>query len=121
MPKTPAPQVKSVTQDANVEGMSRSRSNLSLFAIGLSLGVIAGAALWGTQLARSRQALFHARPSRRLAAISHLRAHPSSGHARLLQEYVTWETHPLLRQRAQRVLAKMLRTIDRSSSATQAA
>ncbi len=114
-------QVKSSAHDANVEAMSRSRNSITLFAVGLSLGVIAGAALWGTQLARSRQALFHGRPSRRLAALSHLRAHPSSGHARLLQEYLAWESHPLLLQRATRVLSKMLRELDVPSIAPNAA
>ncbi|MEO7360540.1 MAG: hypothetical protein ABI120_09420, partial [Gemmatimonadaceae bacterium] len=53
------------------------------------------------------QALFHARPVRRLAALGYLRAHPSVDSARQLHEYLRWEPHPLLRRRAFQVLHRM--------------
>ena len=78
----------------------------SLFA-GLAIGVIG----WTIQQQRYRQALFHPRPFRRLAALGYLRAHPSVDSARLLHDYVQWESHALLRRRGRLVLRRMERIL----------
>lgn len=74
-------------------------------------GVVIGYAAWGLQQKRHRQALFHPRPFRRLAALGYLRAHPSVDSARLLHDYLQWEPHPMLRRRAQHVLHRMERIL----------
>ena len=70
-------------------------------------GLMIGLVGWSLQQRRHKQALFHARPFRRLAALGYLRAHPSVDSARLLREYLRWEPHPLLRRRARQVLHRM--------------
>ena len=75
--------------------------------LGLLGGVIVGYVAWSLQTQQHRQALFHRRPFRRLAALGYLRAHPSVDSARLLHEYLRWEPHPLLRRRAVQVLRRM--------------
>ena len=55
-------------------------------------------------LDRSRQGLFSAHPVRRFAAVSYLGGRPSVDTVRLLRDYIRWESHPLLRRRARRVL-----------------
>ena len=91
--------------------MSRPSSPLTVFSAGLALGLVTGLAAWGAQLDRSRQALFHHRPARRMAAIGYLRARPSVDSARLLREYIAWEAHPLLRKRGQRALRRVERAL----------
>lgn len=70
-------------------------------------GLVVGYVGWSLQQRRHQQALFHARPFRRLAALGYLRAHPSVDSARLLRDYLRWEPHPLLRRRARQVLRRM--------------
>ena len=70
------------------------------FAGGLALG----AAVWDRLMAGSRRGLFSAYPMSRYHAVSYLAARPSVDTARLLRDYLRWETHPLLRRRARRVL-----------------
>ncbi|MEP6765556.1 MAG: hypothetical protein ABJB66_14675 [Gemmatimonadaceae bacterium] len=74
-------------------------------------GLVLGAVGWSLQQHRHRQALFHARPFRRLAALGYLRRHPSVDSARLLHDYLRWESHPLLRRRARLVLRRMERIL----------
>jgi hypothetical protein len=75
--------------------------------LALVSGLVIGYAGWSLEQRRHRQALFHARPFRRLAALGYLRAHPSVDSARLLHDYLRWEPHPLLRRRARQVLRRM--------------
>ncbi len=84
---------------------------MTVFSTGLALGLVTGLAAWGAQVSRSRQALFHPRPTRRMAAISYLRARPSVDSVRLLREYVAWEVHPVLRRRGQRALQRVERAL----------
>jgi hypothetical protein len=72
-------------------------------------GLIAGAVVWSMQIQRSRRGLFSASPVRRLAALGHLAAQPGADTARLLTEYIRWETRPMLRRRAERILSRMQR------------
>lgn len=91
--------------------MPRQSSPLAVFSTGIAIGLVTGLAAWGAQLSRSRQALFHPRPTRRMAAISYLRARPSVDSARILREYVAWEAHPLLRKRGERALRRVERAL----------
>ncbi|MEP6780869.1 MAG: hypothetical protein ABJC26_13325, partial [Gemmatimonadaceae bacterium] len=49
----------------------------ALFLAAIIGGLVVGAVGWSFQQHRHRQALFHARPFRRLAALGYLRRHPS--------------------------------------------
>ena len=72
-------------------------------------GFVAGMVVWSMQIRRSRRALFAPSPVRRLAALGHLAGQPSVESARLLTEYLRWETRPMLRKRAERILGRMQR------------
>ena len=75
-------------------------------------GLVVGALLWDSQLRRCRRDLFG--PSRvgRLAALGHLSGQPGVETARLLLEYVRWESEPMLRRRAERLLDRMQPYLD---------
>ena len=74
-------------------------------------GLVAGVVLWSMQMRRSRRALFGASLVSRLAALGHLAGQPGVETARLLTEYVRWETRPMLRRRAERILNRMQRSL----------
>ena len=85
----------------------------SLVALGFVGGLAAGIAVWSSQLHRSRRELFSARPWRRLAALGHLGGGPPSLEtARLLADYVNWESRPALRERGRRLLRRMEHYLD---------
>lgn len=67
-------------------------------------GLAFGAAVWDRMIAGSRRGLFTSSVMGRYHAVSYLAARPSVDTARLLRDYLRWETHPLLRRRARRVL-----------------
>jgi hypothetical protein len=83
----------------------------ALLAAGFFGGVAIGAAAWEGVLAGNRRGLFSANPVRRYAAVSYLGARPSVDTARLLRDYVRWESHPVLRRRARRVLRELEATL----------
>lgn len=71
-------------------------------------GFLGGAAL-GTLLSsmiqhNSRRELFSGRPFRRYMALTYLRTRSDVETARLLHEYVRWESSVTLKKRAQRIL-----------------
>ena len=71
-------------------------------------GFLGGAAL-GTLLSgmiqhNSRRELFSGRPFRRYMALTYLRTRSDVETARLLHEYVRWESNVTLKKRAQRIL-----------------
>jgi len=71
-------------------------------------GFLGGAAL-GTLLSsmiqhNSRRELFSGRPFRRYMALTYLRTRTDVETARLLHEYVRWESNVTLKKRAQRIL-----------------
>ena len=70
-------------------------------------GVVVGLVVWSFQMKRSRRDLFSPNPLKRLAALGYLGGHPSAESVRLLTEYVRWETRPMLRSRAERLLKRM--------------
>ncbi len=75
--------------------------------IGLAVGTTAGALLAQHSTARYRQQLFSAKPLRRLSALSYLKSHPSIDAVYLLQDYLAWERHPVLRRRAEAIVRRM--------------
>ena len=78
------------------------------FLGGLAVGVL----VWGTQVQRSRRELFNASPLRRFAALGYLGGQPGVRTARLLADYVQWETRPALRRRGQLLLRRMKAYLD---------
>ena len=70
------------------------------FLGGLTIGVLA----WSGALRVSRRELFSASPLRRFAALTYLGGIVSASSARVLRDYVRWETKPALRRRAERLL-----------------
>ena len=70
-------------------------------------GVVAGLVLWSFQMQRSRRDLFSRSPLRRLAALGHLGGQPGLENAQILAEYCRWETNPMLKKRADRLLKRM--------------
>jgi hypothetical protein len=71
------------------------------------VGTTAGALLAQHSVARHRQQLFSGKPLRRLSALSYLNSHPSVDAVYLLQDYLAWEKHPVLRRRAEVVVRRM--------------
>ena len=88
------------------------RHPAALGAIAFVGGALVGALAWGQALRACRRDLFCPSPLRRYAALGYLAGQPGPGAARLLGEYVGWETHPLLRRRARRLLDRMAPYLD---------
>lgn len=84
-----------------------SRSTSTAVTAGFLGGLLVGAAVWGSQIGRSRRELFSPNPWRRLAALGYLGGQPGLETVRLLTDYVHWERHPGLRRRGQRLLHRM--------------
>ncbi|MFL5575836.1 MAG: hypothetical protein ACJ79S_07720 [Gemmatimonadaceae bacterium] len=76
-------------------------------ALGFLGGLTIGVALWSNQLHRSKRDLFSRNPLRRLAALGYVSGRPSIDNARLLRDYIRWESRPLLRRRAEQVLRQV--------------
>jgi hypothetical protein len=83
-----------------------------LAAMGFVGGIAVGMVVWGTQVQRSRRELFSASPLRRLAALGYLAGQPGVETARLLGDYLNWETRPVLRRRGQELLRRMEAYLD---------
>ena len=75
--------------------------------IGLVAGTTAGAFLAQQSMDRHRRQLFSGRPLRRLSALGYLNSHPSVEGVHLLQDYLAWEKHPVLRRRAEAISRRM--------------
>ena len=84
-----------------------------LVAAGFFGGLAVGVAAWGGVLQGNRRGLFSRRPMRRFAAISYLAGHPSVDTARLLRDYVRWESQPLLRRHARQAIAAVEASLER--------
>jgi hypothetical protein len=91
-----------------VRGVERAR----LATVGFIGGVAAGLLVWSTQVERSRRELFNRSPVRRFAALGFLAGRPGLDTARLLADYVNWETRPVLRRRGQLLLRRMEAHLD---------
>jgi hypothetical protein len=83
-----------------------------LAAVGFIGGVAAGLLVWSTQVERSRRELFSRSAVRRYAALGFLAGRPGLETARLLADYVNWETRPVLRRRGQVLLRRMEAYLD---------
>jgi len=70
-------------------------------------GVLAGALVWATQMRRYRRDLFSSSPIRRLAALGYLSGNPTLDSARVLRDYIRWESRPALRRRGELVLRRL--------------
>ena len=75
--------------------------------IGLGVGATVGVVLAQQSIGRHRRDLFSDRPLRRLSALGYLNSSPSVDSVHLLRDYLTWETHPVLRRRAKAVVRRM--------------
>jgi hypothetical protein len=75
--------------------------------IGLGIGAAVGVLLAEQSIGRHRRDLFSDRPLRRLSALGYLSSSPSVEAVHLLHDYLTWETHPVLRRRAKAVVRRM--------------
>ena len=91
--------------------MSTWSNRSTLVTAGFVAGAVAGMLVWSYQIRRSRRALFARSPVRRLAALGHLAGQPSLENARVLAEYVRWESQPMLRKRAEVALGRMQRLL----------
>ncbi|HXD49233.1 MAG TPA: hypothetical protein VN600_10680 [Gemmatimonadaceae bacterium] len=80
--------------------------------IGFLGGLVLGAAVWNSQMRRSRRELFSKSPWKRLAALGYLSGQPGLETARLLTDYVGWERHAGLKRRAERVLRRITSDLD---------
>ena len=83
-----------------------------LAAAGFVGGLAVGLVVWSTQVQRSRRELFSRSPVRRYAALGFLAGRPGLETARLLTDYVNWETRPVLRRRGQLLLRRMHAYLD---------
>ena len=84
--------------------MSRSRRLAGSAFVG---GLVVGLLVWSGMIVRSRRQLFGRSRVKRLAALGYVEGRPSVESARLLRDYVAWETRPELRRRGERALRKM--------------
>lgn len=89
--------------------MSRWGGRSRLVATAFVTGLVAGVVVWSMQIRRSRRGLFSRSPVRRLAALGHLAGQAGAESAQLLTDYLRWETRPMLRRRAERILSRMER------------
>jgi hypothetical protein len=80
--------------------------------VGFLGGLVLGAVAWSTQIQRSRRELFSKKPVKLLAALGYLGGKPGLDTVRILADYVSWERHPSLRRRGQRILRHMQATLD---------
>lgn len=102
--------------------LRRKKEPRVLRVVGLVLLIVGaigalGALLVRDQISRHRRDLFSPHPLRRLAALGFLAGlDPSVDVARLLHDYVAWEPRPLLRRRAEQILARMERRMAEAAS-----
>lgn len=83
------------------------RARGRIAAAGFMGGVVAGLLFWSFQMTRSRRDLFSPNALKRYAALGYLEGHPGVETAQLLTEYLRWESKPVLRRKAQRLLQRM--------------
>ena len=81
-------------------------------AAGFVGGLAVGLVVWSSQVQRSRRELFSRSPMRRYAALGFLAGRPGAETARLLRDYVNWETRPALRRRGQHLLRRLHAYLD---------
>ncbi len=82
-------------------------SRTFMVASGTLLGLAAGWLVAQGRQSHHRADLFSARPIRRFAALGFLAGQQSVDTLRLLRDYLTWETVPLLRRRADTIVRRL--------------
>lgn len=81
-------------------------TGFTLLALGAAAAL--GAILVRDQISRHRRELFSPHPLRRLAALGYLGGLPASVDlVMLLRDFIAWEPHSLLKQRAKTLLGRM--------------
>jgi hypothetical protein len=90
----------------------RGAQHLRMAAAGFVGGLAVGLVVWSSQVQRSRRELFSRSPMRRYAALGFLAGRPGVETARLLRDYVNWETRPALRRRGQHLLRRLHAYLD---------
>jgi hypothetical protein len=83
------------------------RRRAAVFAGGAIAGLAAGWLLAQYRFTRHRQDLFSDQPLRRLGALGFLAGQQRVETVRLLRDYLSWETQPVLRRRAQAIVRRM--------------
>jgi len=83
------------------------RSRTLVFLGSALLGAGTGWYLVRRQMARDKSELFSPQPLKRLSALGHLAGQEGVGTVRLLRDYLSWESQPMLRRRAQSILRRM--------------
>ena len=91
-----------------MRGAHHVRIAAGAFVGGLAVGLV----VWSSQVQRSRRELFSRSPMRRYAALGFLAGRPGVETARLLRDYVNWETRPALRRRGQHLLRRLHAYLD---------
>jgi hypothetical protein len=76
------------------------------FAVAAVVGFTVGLLWWTREQEEHRRALFSKRPMRRLAALGWLSGQPTAETVVMLREYLSWESNPVLRRRARRLLTR---------------
>jgi hypothetical protein len=87
------------------------RSRGLVFLAAGMVGMTAGWYLGQRQMMRSRSDLFSPQPIRRLSALGFLQGQEEVDTVRLLRDYLTWESQPMLRRRAQSILRRLETTL----------
>ncbi|MEO8294495.1 MAG: hypothetical protein ABI613_03190 [Gemmatimonadota bacterium] len=87
------------------------RSRTLVFLGGAMLGLTAGWLVGQRQLVKSREDLFSPQPLKRLSALGFISGLPAVDTVRLLRDYLAWESQPMLRHRAQRILRRIEATL----------
>ena len=90
----------------------RGAHHVRIAAAGFVGGLAVGLVVWSSQVQRSRRELFSRSPMRRYAALGFLAGRPGVETARLLRDYVNWETRPALRRRGQHLLRRLHAYLD---------
>ena len=90
----------------------QSATRMRMIGLGFLGGFTAGLVIWGAQMQSSRRDLFSRSPIRRLAALGYLAGKPGVDTARLLGDYVKWESRPVLRKRGQHLLSRLNAYLD---------
>ncbi len=76
------------------------------FGVGFAGAFAAGLHWWMQEQEQHQRSLYSPRPMRRLAALGWLSGRPSAETIVTLREYVSWESNPVLRRRARRLIAR---------------
>jgi hypothetical protein len=88
------------------------RTQINAVTAGFLGGLVLGALAWSTQIQRSRRELFHRSPVKRLAALGYIGGRPGLDTVHILADYVSWERHPSLRRRGERILRRLQAHLD---------